>query len=145
MKLYITDDTIFIIMIKIILMMMLHTTIQVKPGKRCPCPLWVDNLRWMEHNVGKKNNEIFCSLWHKGSKLIPQSQSFGFLFLIKGFPTQKQVVVWKVTWKLFTTQNTMDAIVLEFWSSSFFLFEIGKNNLPFSPPPCGSPLIVGVL
>lgn len=115
MKLYITDDTIFIIMIKIILMMMLHTTIQVKPGKRCPCPLWVDNLRWMEHNVGKKNNEIFCSLWHKGSKLIPQSQSFGFLFLIKGFPTQKQVVVWKVTWKLFTTQNTMDAIVLEFW------------------------------
>ena len=145
MKLYITDDTIFIIMIKIILMMMLHTTTQVKPGKRCPCPLWVDNLRWMEHNVGKKNNEIFCSLWHKGSKLIPQSQSFGFLFLIKGFPTQKQVVVWKVTWKLFTTQNTMDAIVLEFWSSSFFLFEIGKNNLPFSPPPCGSPLIVGVL
>lgn len=48
---------------------------------------------------------MLCPLRQKGRKIISQSQSLGFIFLIIGSPTHEQVAVWKslVSW-LFTTQ-----------------------------------------
>lgn len=58
---------------------------------------------------------MFCPFWHKGKKLISQSQSFGFVFLVTGSVNHEQVMVWKVTCDLTIYNTEHGIVVLKFW------------------------------
>ena len=75
------NNIFFIIIVKVTFTMILLATIQFKPGKCRPCPLWADNRRWMDHNVEKKENALPFVTQRK--KIHPSKSDFWFHLFVK--------------------------------------------------------------